>query len=79
MGSTHADWQRATKVALEAYQASLRSGCRKRAAFDVALASARSVVPMVSEFDIREALSSLIAEKRLTAMAGLLDSRERAG
>jgi hypothetical protein len=62
------DWQRASKLALEAYETALRAGADKEIAVDVAVARARSVMPVMAECQVREALAIVLAERRLACL-----------
>jgi hypothetical protein len=65
--SHSAEWDRATRIALEAYEAALRSGGDNGWAVASAVAQMRTIVPSVTESDVRRALSIMLAEKKLAA------------
>jgi hypothetical protein len=63
--SSPSDWDRAAKIAFEAYEDALRSGADIEWAVTLATAQMRSIVPTATESDVRRNLSLLLAEKRL--------------
>jgi hypothetical protein len=67
MRYSEGDWMLASKVALEAYEAGLECGATHAAAVAAAVARARTVVPSASDYDVREAISIRLAEKRTAA------------
>ena len=66
MREDSAEWNHATRMALEAYEATLLELSGDGSAVAAALARMRTIVPTATESDVREALALLLAARRLT-------------
>jgi hypothetical protein len=66
MRSNNTEWNRAARGAFEAYESALRTGAEKDWAVVIALTQMRAIVSNVTESDVRQALSIMLAEKRLS-------------
>lgn len=71
MSSNSVEWDRAARMAFEAYEAALRNGAESEWAVALAVTKMRTIVSTVTESDVRQALSIALAEKRLVARSRL--------
>jgi hypothetical protein len=67
MHSNDGEWNRATTIALDAYEAALRNDAENEWAVVIALTAMRTIVSTATESDVRQALSIMLAERRLAA------------
>ena len=73
-----AEWNQATRMALEAYESALHGRSENGSAVAAALARMRTIVPTATESDVREALALLLAARRLTLSSGRLNTPAKA-